>query len=193
MSVFSRSDTITRSYSEHVSYQLAGNGSTGISKVMPLPFQRLPPPILYRVSWCTSLRKRQTILLQPVSSPHITPLYSSQPTVHFHTALTPWIALVSCDKNATNASMGIDIFTLARDKGAVAAVCIHPGLSPLISTLTDVRSLPVALLPIFYSLRHKFRIFRPFNLRPSFRYILDTEFNKLPYYRVSVCSAWPSK
>ncbi|KAF9012349.1 hypothetical protein BDQ17DRAFT_1537219 [Cyathus striatus] len=35
---------------------------------------------------------------------------------------TPWIALVSCDRNATNASMEEDIFTLARDKGAVAAL-----------------------------------------------------------------------
>ncbi|TFK21960.1 hypothetical protein FA15DRAFT_54519 [Coprinopsis marcescibilis] len=33
---------------------------------------------------------------------------------------TPWIAMVSCDKNATNYSMEVDIFTLARDKGAVA-------------------------------------------------------------------------
>jgi len=36
--------------------------------------------------------------------------------------ITPWIALVSCDANATNASKHFDIFTLARDRGAVAAV-----------------------------------------------------------------------
>ncbi|KAF9531668.1 hypothetical protein CPB83DRAFT_80138 [Crepidotus variabilis] len=35
---------------------------------------------------------------------------------------TPWIAFVSCDRNATNQSLDEDIFTLARDKGAVAAV-----------------------------------------------------------------------
>ncbi|KAF5386110.1 hypothetical protein D9615_002250 [Tricholomella constricta] len=35
---------------------------------------------------------------------------------------TPWIAMVSCDFNATNASQEEDVFTLARDKGAVAAV-----------------------------------------------------------------------
>ncbi|KAH6914059.1 RING-7 protein [Coprinopsis sp. MPI-PUGE-AT-0042] len=35
---------------------------------------------------------------------------------------TPWIALVSCDRNATNATMDEDIFTLARDRGAVAAL-----------------------------------------------------------------------
>jgi len=39
-------------------------------------------------------------------------------------ASTPWIALVSCDKNATDMSLDEDIFTLARDKGAVAAVCL---------------------------------------------------------------------
>jgi hypothetical protein len=32
--------------------------------------------------------------------------------------------MVSCDANATDASMDVDIFTLARDKGAVAAVCL---------------------------------------------------------------------
>ncbi|PFH51499.1 hypothetical protein AMATHDRAFT_142301 [Amanita thiersii Skay4041] len=37
------------------------------------------------------------------------------------TTNTPWIAMVSCDANATNASMEVDVFTLARDKGAKAA------------------------------------------------------------------------
>lgn len=35
--------------------------------------------------------------------------------------------MVLCDRNATGASMDIDIFTMARDKGAVGAVC-HPFL-----------------------------------------------------------------
>lgn len=38
------------------------------------------------------------------------------------TTTTPWIALVSCDANATDASMEDDIFTLARDRGAVSAL-----------------------------------------------------------------------
>ena len=38
------------------------------------------------------------------------------------TATTPWIALVACDANATDASQEIDIFTAAKDRGAVAAV-----------------------------------------------------------------------
>ncbi|KAF8070467.1 hypothetical protein FPV67DRAFT_1413367 [Lyophyllum atratum] len=35
---------------------------------------------------------------------------------------TPWIAMISCDSNATSASQDEDVFTLARDKGAVAAL-----------------------------------------------------------------------
>ncbi|KIL66738.1 hypothetical protein M378DRAFT_347402 [Amanita muscaria Koide BX008] len=35
---------------------------------------------------------------------------------------TPWIALVSCDANATNASLQFNVFTLARDKGARSAL-----------------------------------------------------------------------
>ncbi|TFY76720.1 hypothetical protein EWM64_g7293 [Hericium alpestre] len=35
---------------------------------------------------------------------------------------TPWIALVACDFNATHASQEDDIFTLARDRGAVGAL-----------------------------------------------------------------------
>ncbi|SJK96918.1 uncharacterized protein ARMOST_00167 [Armillaria ostoyae] len=51
---------------------------------------------------------------------------------------TPWIAFISCDFNATNASQEIDIFTLARDKGALSALLysvystaciINPGYS----------------------------------------------------------------
>ncbi|KIY50353.1 hypothetical protein FISHEDRAFT_71957 [Fistulina hepatica ATCC 64428] len=36
--------------------------------------------------------------------------------------LTPWIAFVSCDYNASNMSYEVDIFTLARNKGAVSAL-----------------------------------------------------------------------
>ncbi|KAH7925532.1 hypothetical protein BV22DRAFT_1064759 [Leucogyrophana mollusca] len=38
------------------------------------------------------------------------------------TTTTPWIALVSCDSNSTNASQENDIFTLARDRGAQSAL-----------------------------------------------------------------------
>lgn len=38
------------------------------------------------------------------------------------TTTTPWIAFISCDGNSTNASQELDIFTLARDSGAQAAL-----------------------------------------------------------------------
>ncbi|KAI0634400.1 hypothetical protein C8Q77DRAFT_751126 [Trametes polyzona] len=38
------------------------------------------------------------------------------------TTKTPWIALISCDANTTDFSTEFDIFTLARDRGAVSAV-----------------------------------------------------------------------
>ena len=41
-----------------------------------------------------------------------------------HLASTPWIALVACDGNATNASQEVDVFSLASDRGAVGAVGI---------------------------------------------------------------------
>ncbi|EJD08250.1 uncharacterized protein FOMMEDRAFT_74232, partial [Fomitiporia mediterranea MF3/22] len=37
-------------------------------------------------------------------------------------ATTPWIAFVSCDTNGSSFSLNEDVFTLARDKGAVAAL-----------------------------------------------------------------------
>lgn len=39
-----------------------------------------------------------------------------------NTTVTPWIALVSCDANSTDASQVNDIFTIARDRGAVAGL-----------------------------------------------------------------------
>jgi hypothetical protein len=51
---------------------------------------------------------------------------------------------VSCDYNATNASQEVDIFTLARDKGAVSAVSL---LCCLLSSVLNHS----ALLLIFFS------------------------------------------
>ncbi|KAJ2928622.1 hypothetical protein H1R20_g8437, partial [Candolleomyces eurysporus] len=91
------------SYSQYVSYQLAGNETSGISKGALVHF---------------SEEKANNMTPPQVSLPsHIAPSLSD-----LGPANTPWIAMVSCDKNATDASMDIDIFTLARDKGAVAAL-----------------------------------------------------------------------
>ncbi|KZO95511.1 hypothetical protein CALVIDRAFT_515779 [Calocera viscosa TUFC12733] len=38
------------------------------------------------------------------------------------TTTTPWIAFISCDANATDASMEDDIFTLAQERGAISAL-----------------------------------------------------------------------
>ncbi|KAG8932495.1 hypothetical protein FRC02_001018 [Tulasnella sp. 418] len=38
------------------------------------------------------------------------------------TTTTPWIAFVCCDRNSSDASQDLDIFTQARDRGAVAAL-----------------------------------------------------------------------
>ncbi|KAL0955939.1 hypothetical protein HGRIS_002124 [Hohenbuehelia grisea] len=73
-------------YSHSVSYQLAGNGSNGLSRGVLVHFSE-----------------------EKVNE-------TTPPTE------TPWIAMVACDANATDASQEIDIFTLARDKGAKAAL-----------------------------------------------------------------------
>ncbi|KAH8996429.1 hypothetical protein EDB86DRAFT_3064367 [Lactarius hatsudake] len=81
--------------SQTVSYQLVGNGSTGISKGALVRF-------------------------------------SEEDAKDRHAATTPWIALVSCDANATHASDFYDIFTLASDRGAVGAnTRIPPSFTPL--------------------------------------------------------------
>ncbi|KAH8096809.1 hypothetical protein BXZ70DRAFT_316802 [Cristinia sonorae] len=48
-------------------------------------------------------------------------LHFSETNLTEDTTTTPWIALVSCDSNSTNASTTTDIFTLARQRGAIAA------------------------------------------------------------------------
>lgn len=50
---------------------------------------------------------------------HLPPCLS---TKLVYLATTPWIALVACDANVTNASQENDIFSLARDAGAKAAL-----------------------------------------------------------------------
>jgi len=98
---------VCSSYAIHVSYQLAGNGSNGLTKGVLVHFSEDMADNLTAPSeslMCDESLKDVLIVLS---------------------ALTPWIALVSCDKNATNASMEEDIFTLARDKGAVSAVRIQ--------------------------------------------------------------------
>ncbi|RPD54743.1 hypothetical protein L227DRAFT_511251 [Lentinus tigrinus ALCF2SS1-6] len=88
-------------YEGTISYQLVGADSTGISKV------RLPEDVVNHPNECW----RTGALV-----------HFSEDKLPNGTTTTPWIALVSCDANSTNASMEDDIFTLARDRGAVAAL-----------------------------------------------------------------------
>ena len=69
--------------------------------------------------------------------------------------------------------MDEDIFTLARDKGAVSAVrTLYNMTSGLWLTLS------VPLLSIFSSLCYQPPVFRSTILRPSIRHILNPEFDK---------------
>ncbi|KZT42470.1 hypothetical protein SISSUDRAFT_980047 [Sistotremastrum suecicum HHB10207 ss-3] len=72
------------SYTETVSYQVAGTNTTGLSQGALVHF--------------------------------------SEQNLSNDTTLTPWIAFVACDANATDASQLYDIFTLAQDRGAVSAL-----------------------------------------------------------------------
>jgi len=91
-----------RSVLETVSSQLAGNASTGISKVRISPLLPLHLLPFHRESsftcqrrWSTTPRHR----VRPKRSVSGFIIHPDSP------AATPWIALVSCDANATTASM----------------------------------------------------------------------------------------
>ncbi|KAG0704496.1 hypothetical protein DFH29DRAFT_1037815, partial [Suillus ampliporus] len=87
---------------EYVSYQLVGAGSNGTTKVHRCQYELTSDLILEQgalVHFTESLVQNET----------------SKPT-------TPWIALVSCDANATNYSEEVDIFTMASSAGAQSAL-----------------------------------------------------------------------
>ncbi|KAG6865367.1 hypothetical protein C0991_003144 [Blastosporella zonata] len=89
-------------YSQNVSYQLAGYESQGTSKGALVHFSEA------KVNEMT-----------PPSELALTPVYLTPVSRLSLVASTPWIAMVSCDFNATNANQEEDVFTLARDKGAL--------------------------------------------------------------------------
>jgi hypothetical protein len=74
-------------------------------------------------------------------------------------AVTPWIALVSCDANSTDASQIDDIFTLARDRGAVAGVSFSEiaARASFRSSIVD----PAPLLQLFLCLHHQQGVCQP--------------------------------
>src|SRR6266851_8221892 len=81
--------------------------------------------------------------------PYVTPL----------PATTPWIALIACDANTTNASQDVDVFTLASDRGAVGAVRVCFLMLTSGGRLT--RSGLAPLLRMGKSVHHQSRIQRP--------------------------------
>jgi hypothetical protein len=83
-------------------------------------------------------------------------------------ATTPWIAMIPCDFNST-ASTDEDVFTLARDKGAKAAVSTTFLLLFLYPFHSQThRNIPVAsVLCIFISVCHQSSICRPRDFRSS--------------------------
>lgn len=92
-----------RSLLETVSYQLVGAESPGWSQGALVHFTE------------------DMSLNNETSMWHLSSFFASRVDL-VHTATTPWIALVACDNNSTNASEEDDIFTLARDRGAKAAL-----------------------------------------------------------------------
>ncbi|KAG9029664.1 hypothetical protein FS842_004544 [Serendipita sp. 407] len=94
-------------YSTVVSYQQAGNASRGISQGALIKVKE-------EDMWITDSSQ------SPSSRMRVS--YFKGSPFNLSAASTPWIALINCDKNATNATMDNDIFAMVRDRGAVAAL-----------------------------------------------------------------------
>jgi hypothetical protein len=109
------------SYSTVISYQLSGNGSMGVSKVCNPSRADDQWLLLNTVRDCRvlSFEYRRTISSITI---RVSFGFWQNCTAHFYPATTPWIAFINCDKNATDMSMEVDIFTMVRDRGAKAAV-----------------------------------------------------------------------
>ncbi|KLO14282.1 hypothetical protein SCHPADRAFT_939693 [Schizopora paradoxa] len=95
------------SFGETVSYQLVGEDSTGISRGALVHFSEANLTLGFDKT--------------PDTDPDTDPNDQPTPNIPDYTS-TPWIAFVSCDANSTNSTNDIDIFTLAKNRGAVAAL-----------------------------------------------------------------------
>ena len=122
---FNRPSVVCRgdnTYSINVSYDLAGVGSTGITRVgrgAPQTFYPLAE-MIHRVHSCISARG--TLRITRVCGPAFRRTIRSSCLPCQSPAITPRIALISCDGNSTDASGINNTFDLARNRGAVAAV-----------------------------------------------------------------------
>lgn len=113
---------------QEVSYQLAGADSTGVNKVCPMVavIHVCGGRLTFDLGCSSPFLGGNECdkCIQCVSTRYLSVLETIN---HSNAAITPWIAFVSCDTNVTNDSTTDDIFTIARDSGAVAAVrSFHP-------------------------------------------------------------------
>ena len=99
------------------------------------------------------------------------PEISKLAAYHALPAITPWIALVSCDSNSTDASDVNDIFTLARDRGAVSAVRFAAIAVYSTPCLFCIDLAP--LLHLFFCVHHQRGVFRSCQLRSGLRYLFN--------------------
>jgi len=79
-----------------------------------------PPGRVHAVQRDWSGQSHKCVSARWLLAPALTQQCSAVPSA------APWIALVNCDRNATqdNSTQDIDIFTFARDRGASAAVSL---------------------------------------------------------------------
>lgn len=101
-----------------MSYQLVGANSNGTTKVCSYRHDLTSHLILEQgalVHFTESLARTET-------SRREFSIDSIRMLIRTFTAITPWIALISCDANATSFSEQVDIFTMASDRGAQSAV-----------------------------------------------------------------------
>ncbi|EMD37842.1 hypothetical protein CERSUDRAFT_114486 [Gelatoporia subvermispora B] len=91
------------------------NGSDGsMLNLQWYPNSQSSEPVSYQLVGATSTGVNKGALV------HFSETNLTNSTIDM--TITPWIALVSCDDNATDASLDVDIFTLAQERGAVAAL-----------------------------------------------------------------------
>lgn len=156
------------SFSDDVNYLLAQPESQGLQQV------RQAPVIAYTA--VCALTPSQGVLVHFSEKTRLANITSACSRLSVGLALrlpvsvpslSPWIAFIQCDNNATNSSDDIDIFTYARDRGAIAAVrrTLRLGRAPAPFPFTVLIAASAALLEFLRDMRDKRRIPRPGRVR----------------------------
>ncbi|OCH95110.1 hypothetical protein OBBRIDRAFT_768211 [Obba rivulosa] len=100
--------------------QNASDGST--LNLQWYPYSQSSDPVSYQLVGANSNGVNKVCSVFGVICSKGALVHFSETNLTNDTTITPWIALVACDTNATDASMDVDIFTLAKYRGAVAAL-----------------------------------------------------------------------